>query len=634
MPHRLHKRTGIAIGAMLALMTLILASTVLLAVEQARDQGWVDHTYQVQAQLARISALLQDAEGAQRGYLITDRPRFFDEFQTAAGSVEGEINRLAAITADNDKQIDAVMNLRGLAAQRLAFLAQAVALQKDGKTDDATALIKTGRGKTLMDQGVDALRTMADEEQTLLTARKSSADRATMGLQAAVALSVAVAIALGVSVLRDMRLRILALAQANAALRASSEEVAAEMARRGALEEQLRQSQKMEAVGQLTGGLAHDFNNMLAIVIGSLDMAQRRMARGVADIARQIDAALEGAQRAATLTQRLLAFSRQQPLLPTIVDANGLVNGMADLLRRTLGEAVRLETIQGGGLWRIAIDGGQLEQAIVNLAVNARDAMSGDGHLTIETFNAALDDAYSEKHLDVPPGQYVVIAVSDNGVGMSPEVAARAFDPFFTTKPVGAGTGLGLSQVFGFVKQSGGHVKIYSEADHGTTVKIYLPRYRGEATPQAVETPQEKAAMPRGTAEELVLVVEDDERVRRMSVEALRELGYTVLHANGGAEALALLARHDGIRLLFTDIVMPGMNGRELATIAQSRQRDINVLYTTGYTRNAVIHDGKLDADVNFLSKPFTVSQLAFKVRKALDQRPSPWPRDWYEDRG
>ena len=621
MPVNSNKRTSMALIAVATLMGLILVSTVLLVAKQASDQEWVEHTYQVQSELSRIAALLQDAEGAQRGYLITDRPRFFDEFQKATGAVGGEIDRLGIMITDNLTQVVAVNGLRELAATRLAFLGQAVNLQKSGKADEATALIKTGRGKTLMDQGNDALRLMSDEEERLLAERRRASRLSSVGLQAAVGLSVVTALAIGMFVLRQMRARVTELSAANEAMRVAAEQTAAETAKRAVVEDQLRQSQKMEAVGQLTGGLAHDFNNMLAIVIGSLDMAKRRTARGVGDVGRLLDAALEGAQRAAVLTQRLLAFSRQQPLLPMIVDANALVSGMAELMRRSLGEAVRLETVQGGGLWRVAVDCGQLEQSIVNLAVNSRDAMGGDGRLTIETFNAALDDAYSDKHLDVPPGQYIVIAVSDNGSGMPPEVVARAFDPFFTTKPVGQGTGLGLSQVFGFVKQSGGHVKIYSEPGHGTTVKIYLPRYRGEALPQAAGgLPESKDAVPTGSANELILVVEDEERVRHMAVGALRDLGYTVVHANGGKEALTMLERHEGVRLLFTDVVMPDMNGRELANIVQSRRGDIKILYTTGYTRNAVIHDGKLDTDVNFLPKPFTISQLAAKVRKVMDQ--------------
>jgi CheY-like chemotaxis protein len=317
---------------------------------------------------------------------------------------------------------------------------------------------------------------------------------------------------------------------------------------------------------------------------------------------------------------RLLAFSRQQPLVPVITDPNALIAGMADLLRRTLGENVSLETVQGGGLWRTMVDFGQLEHAILNLVLNARDAMDVGGRLTIETFNAALDDAYSVSHVDVSAGQYVVIAVSDNGKGMTADVAAKAFDPFFTTKGVGKGTGLGLSQVFGFVKQSGGHVKIYSEAELGTTVKIYLPRHVGDEPPVSVAD-HRTSEVPVARPGEIVLVVEDEDKVRRMAVDVLRDLGYTVAHASGGVQGLQKIETIAGIKLLLTDIVMPDMNGRQLAEAARKRLPEIKVLYTTGYTRNAVIHDGKLDPDVNFLAKPFTVGQLVKKVRAVIDER-------------
>ena len=394
-------------------------------------------------------------------------------------------------------------------------------------------------------------------------------------------------------------------------------ELEAEIVRRSETEGQLRQAQKMEAIGQLTGGIAHDFNNMLAIIIGNLEVLQRRIARGDREVSRYIGNALDGAQRSATLTQRLLAFSRQQPLVPTVLDANSLIGGMADLLRRAIGESVRLETVHAGGLWRIHADGGQLEQAIVNLAVNARDAMETGGRLTIETYNASLDDTYADAH-GIPAGQYVVIAVSDNGHGMPPDVIDRAFDPFFTTKNVGKGSGLGLSQVFGFMRQSGGHVKIYSEVGHGTNLKLYLPRYTGSES-VAVQGSTSVAETPGGTPAEIVVVVEDEDKVRHMVVDALRDLGYTVAHANGGRQGLDVLERIGGASLLLTDIVMPDMNGRQLVDAVRLRQPNLKILYTTGYTRNAVIHDGKVDADVNLLTKPFTIGQLATKVRRVLD---------------
>jgi PAS domain S-box-containing protein len=381
-------------------------------------------------------------------------------------------------------------------------------------------------------------------------------------------------------------------------------------------ESRLRQAQKMEAVGQLTGGIAHDFNNMLAVIISGLTLMQRRLARGDTNITPYIEGALDGAQRAAALTERLLAFARQQPLDPQIVDANSLINGISDLLRRALGEQVMVEMVRAAGLWRTHVDPNQLENVLLNLAVNARDAMPEGGRLTVETANAYIDDAYGAEH-EVEPGQYVLIAVSDTGDGMSPEVLARAFDPFFTTKGVGRGTGLGLSQVFGFVRQSGGHVKIYSEQGHGTCVKIYLPRHYGDAIPyrRRNNTHPEQLAQPG----EIVLVVEDEERVRRFSVEALRELGYTVVEACGGREALSLIEAGCRPSLLFTDVVMPEMTGRQLADKAKLLLPGIKVLYTTGYTRNAVVHNGVLDPGTHFLQKPFGLDTLAVKVRETLD---------------
>ncbi len=381
---------------------------------------------------------------------------------------------------------------------------------------------------------------------------------------------------------------------------------------------QLNQSQKMEAVGQLTGGIAHDFNNMLAIIIGSLDMARRRLTGAEhPTVPKCIDNAAEGAERAALLTSRLLAFSRQQPLEPRVVDANKLVGGMSELLRSTIGEPIAIETVLSGGLWRVFADPAQIESALVNLAVNARDAMPNGGKLTIETANTDLDERYARAQSEVSAGQYVMISITDTGGGMPPEVMQRAFDPFFTTKGVGKGTGLGLSQVFGFVKQSGGHVKIYSEIGQGTTVKIYLPRYLGGAP--AVAPGARSEALPLGQVDEIVLVVEDDARVRQMSVDALRELGYTVVQAQTPTEALQQVEAQPNLALLFTDIVMPEMSGRELSNRILKQLPGLKVLFTTGYTRNAIVHNGVIDRGMAFLPKPFTLDQLARKVRQAID---------------
>jgi len=386
-----------------------------------------------------------------------------------------------------------------------------------------------------------------------------------------------------------------------------------EQVRRASVEESLRQAQKMNAVGQLTAGIAHDFNNLLTGIGGALEMIRRRTIQPSPDVERFIELGRNGVARAATLTQRLLAFSRQQPLQIEAIDANRLVAGMSELLRRTLGEKVRIETVLAGGLWRAKADVAQLESAILNLAINGRDAMPEGGALTIETANAHLDDAYAAANVEVTPGQYVLVAVSDTGTGMEPEVIARAFEPFFTTKQRGQGTGLGLSMTFGYVKQVGGHLKIYSEVGHGTTMKLYLPRALGEADAAADKTVPPVERVGKGP---VALVVEDDPVVREFAVSACRELGCTVHQAGSGAEALAVLEGNADIALLFTDIGLPGaMNGRQLADAAVARRPELKVLFTTGYTANAIVHHGMLDPGVNFIGKPFSISALAAKIK-------------------
>ena len=398
---------------------------------------------------------------------------------------------------------------------------------------------------------------------------------------------------------------------------------AVDVTERRLAENALRQAQKMEGIGQLTGGVAHDFNNLLTIIMGNLETLQRQLkspAVNIENLARPVDSAMRGAQRAVTLTQRLLAFSRQQPLDPKPVDVSRLVVGMSDLLRRTLGEQIAVETVLAGGLWRVHIDSNQLEMAILNLAVNARDAMPDGGKLTIETSNAALDEGYATEQAEVVPGQYVMLAVSDNGIGMSRDTLTKAFEPFFTTKDVGHGTGLGLSQVYGFVKQSGGHVKIYSELGEGTTVKIYLPRFHSYDG-VAVEEPAVKVT--RAQVDETILIVEDDEDVRAYTSGNLRELGYIVLEAHNGPAALDILEKRPEIKLLFTDVGLPGgMNGRQLADSARKLRRDLRVLFTTGYARNAIVHDGRLDPGVQLITKPFTYVELADKLRDVFDAKP------------
>jgi signal transduction histidine kinase len=407
-------------------------------------------------------------------------------------------------------------------------------------------------------------------------------------------------------------------------LSAANAELRIQIEQREKAEAALRQSQKMEAIGQLTGGVAHDFNNLLQIITGSLGSLRRRSARwdlgadATHDFDRFLDGAEEGTRRAAALTRQLLAFSRRQPLQPESVDANRLVARMTSLLTRTLGETITIETVLASGLWRVLTDPNQLESAVLNLAVNARDAMAHGGKLTIETASAYLDEAYVEPYEQLKAGQYVMIAVTDNGTGMDNETLTQAFEPFFTTKTGGHGTGLGLSQVYGFIKQSGGHTKIYSGPGRGTTVKMYLPRAQTEhyTTDDQIVVHE---IHPTAAGDQTILVVEDEEKVRTASVEMLEELGYRVLEASDGPSALKLLDGTPGVDLLFTDIVLPGgMNGKQLADEIRRALPDVKVLYTTGYARNAIVHDGRLDPGVELITKPFSFTQLGAKIRAVL----------------
>jgi PAS domain S-box-containing protein len=384
-------------------------------------------------------------------------------------------------------------------------------------------------------------------------------------------------------------------------------------------EEALRQAQKMEAVGQLTGGIAHDFNNLLTVIAGNLDLVARRLGPGADPrVVKAIGSAAVGADRAATLTQRLLAFSRRQPLAPKPIDPNALVAGMTDLLHRTLGETIEVETRLSAGICRIEADPHQLESAILNLAVNARDAMPEGGRLAIET-SAAHVDAAEAATQGLEAGTYAAICVSDSGTGMDADTASRAIEPFFTTKDVGKGTGLGLSMVYGFVKQSGGHLRIESAPGEGTRVHIYLPRFTAEA-PE--EEQAEAAAAPRGGGDEIVLVCEDDHDVRAYTVELLGELGYKVLEAPDGAATLRIVEdQAQRIDLLFTDVVLPGgMSGAELASEARRLRPGLRILYTTGYARDAIVHEGRLDPGIELVAKPFAFAELAARVRDVLDR--------------
>ena len=397
--------------------------------------------------------------------------------------------------------------------------------------------------------------------------------------------------------------------------------VRAEIDERLKTEEALRQVQKMQTIGQLTGGIAHDFNNLLQVMLGNLEAVERQLhAKAPLNrprIDRQVAAALRAVERATQMTQQLLAFSRSQPLNPKPLDANELVLRMTELFRRTLGESVAIETVIEPNLRPAYADQNQLEATLLNLAVNARDAMPTGGRLTIETANYAFDQSEHDPWEEFASGEYVMIAVSDTGTGIAKDVMPRIFEPFFTTKEVGRGTGLGLSQAYGFAKQSGGNIKIYSEVGVGTTAKLYLP---AGPLPSGADRRDTLPDARRGASGELILVVEDDPGVRAFTVETLLELGYRVLEAADGVEALRQLESEPLIRLMFTDVGLPGaMTGRQLADMAKARWPDLKVLFTTGYARNAIVHHGRLDPGVELITKPFTGSALAARVRELLD---------------
>ncbi len=394
------------------------------------------------------------------------------------------------------------------------------------------------------------------------------------------------------------------------------EQVAEEIARRAETEQALRQAQKMEAIGQLTGGVAHDFNNLLQVIAGNLQLLSKDLV-GHEHARRRITNALAGVERGAKLASQLLAFGRKQALEPRVVNIGHFVSGIEDMLRRTLGEGIEIETIRGGGLWNVSVDPTQIENAILNLAINARDAMEGQGKLTIEVGNAFLDDNYARLQSDVKAGQYVMLAVTDTGSGMPAEIIDQVFEPFFSTKPVGRGTGLGLSMVYGFVKQSAGHIKIYSEVGHGTTIKLYFPRVHQQEDQLAGSD-----TGPVTGGSETILVAEDDEQVRDTVVEMLVDLGYRVLKAKDAAAALTIIESGIHIDLLFTDVVMPGaLKSADVARQAKVRQPHLAVLFTSGYTENSIVHGGKLDAGVELLSKPYTRDALARKLRHVLSNQ-------------
>jgi signal transduction histidine kinase len=609
-------RTGLILtvsSVVLLLLAAALATALTLRVDNATQ--WVEHTYQVRGLAGRALTDLQDGELALlRNYALSSS----SEYRNARRPLLDDLDAMRRLVRDNPPQVERVNQINTLVETYFAHFDPEAMTQATEPAKVVESFVQ-GDGKAILKQIRDLLAAFDNSEADLLSERQSKADRLQALLLALTLLSLVLSMIASTAVVMTSWSYI-------RQLQAQSEALKAEAASRRDAESRLLQTQKLETVGQLTAGIAHDFNNLLTIVIGNLDTAKRRIEQGTAAdpnrIVRPLDIAADGARRAAGLTQKLLAFARQQPLSPTQLDLNKAVANMSDVLVRTVGEAVKIETVLAAGLWPAFADPSHVDNAIVNLVVNARDAMPDGGHVTIETANAWLGEHYAAQFGDVAAGQYVLLSVTDTGLGIPPHILPRVFEPFFTTKDVGKGTGLGLATIHGFVKQSKGHIRIYSEPGQGTTVKIYLPRMTDAAvvaTTPEIKEPSDALA-PGAEAGEVVLMVEDDEGVRDFAKSALEGLGYKVLAGRDGAEGLALLRDARRVDVLFTDVVLPGgVNGRRLADEAVQLRPRLPVLYTTGYTRNAIVHDGRLDPDVHLISKPYTQGVLARSLRRIID---------------
>ena len=542
--------------ASFALMILagVMATAMIERVNTAAD--WVAHSLEVRAGASELLGKVQDLELAKRGFLLTRSEGFLAPYDEARAAIPQALANLRSLVADSREQTARLDRMDLSIEDLLRTSTRTIDLGRNGQFAEAVEFVMTGRGQ----QTLESFRAIDDEfsaaESDLLEKRQAAeaTARAIMLGIVLIALASAAGAAFGALLLSGAFIR---------ELRERSEALAEETRIRKDTQAILAQTQKMESIGLLAGGIAHDFNNLMTVVIGNLDSAERRLERtGTADapsIGKPIAAAMQSARRAAALTQRLLAFSRQQVLSPQQVDLNRLVAGLSEMLSRTVGETMAVETILGSGVWPTYVDASQLENAIVNLVVNARDAMPDGGRITIETANASLDEAYCRQFGDVAPGQYVLLSVTDTGTGISPENLSKVFEPFFTTKSAQTRTGLGLAMIYGFVKQSKGHIRFYSEVGAGTTAKIYLPRMSGaariESVPAAART--ESAQLPAARSGETVLMVEDDDDVRNSTGSLLRELGYAVLAARNGPEALGQVRGGERIDILFTDVVLP-----------------------------------------------------------------------------
>ncbi len=712
------RANSLVFAVLAAIMLLVGAATWdrFNAARSARE--WALHTYEVLSTIKDLDLAVRNAEGGQRGYLLTGDDQYLAPYRASLGRVGFLAGELQRLTADNPVQQARLRTLAPLLGRELEELSQTVQLRRDGGLDAALRLVRTDLDRSLTAQIEAQLDTMTRDERGLLGKRLASNKRrgdwvlwlvlGSGGLAAAALLAAARMLNLAWSrssrveaEQRDLAVRLRAsldslsqgvavfdadrsllhwndcfqallglpraMVRAGAPYASFAEHTASEgaefleteeqirldvtagrapvtyertrgdgrrlelrrtatpeggfvltvtdMTRRAQAEAVLRESQKMQAIGQLTGGIAHDFNNLLTVILGNLELARGKLEGGGA-LQTRLERAAWAAQRGATLTGQLLSFARKQALAPVAIDLAAAMPDLVPLLRRTLGEAIEIRYVETAGLWPAMADPAQLESAVLNLALNARDAMPEGGKLTIELANKVLDEEYAAHNAEVRPGDYAMVAVSDTGQGMTPEVAARVFEPFFTTKPDGRGTGLGLAMVFGFVKQSGGHAKVYSEPGHGTTMRLYLPRAVGVSA--ALPRARAPVEVPRGSA--TVLVVEDDAAVREVAAAILDDLGHRVLQAEDGEEGLRVFGAHMGeIDLLLTDVVLPGrLRGRELAEQVAAVRPDVRVLFMSGYTENSIVHHGRLDEGVQLIAKPFKREQLARKVAEVL----------------
>jgi signal transduction histidine kinase/ActR/RegA family two-component response regulator len=637
------RRGWASAGAIIATVLLIALVAMVTLSNQQRDDalGWERRAYAVTFLTRTLDATMARSEAALGRYVVDENLKtgslYYAEWRTA-GRQMAHLQRLIRDDPEQSKRMKELRRLYDVRDQELATAARRAAAGKG--SGGIVYFYQAGlspTGPALR----SALGTIAAHEREKLRERMAQtsrfaaqADKLTEWLGWLGVLIGIAAIVLGVAAYRAISEHVLARREADSEasramsleravqdrtreLRDANDRLRAEAAERATAEAQLRQVQKMEAVGQLTGGIAHDFNNMLAVIVGGLDLARRKLRGPKREVEFHLDNAMEGATRAAALTRRLLAFSRAEPLVPEAVTPSALVEGMLDLVDRSLGERITIQTRFPEEPWHIWADANQLENSILNLCVNARDAMNGEGQLTIAVENVALEWG---KEAQLAPGEYVRISVTDTGSGIAPEHLERVFDPFFTTKPVGKGTGLGLSQIFGFARQSGGDVQIASALGAGTTVSLYLPR--STRTPvnafdaPAVAAPEQPRAIQIGTS---ILVVEDDPRVSRATVGALEELGYHPIACASGAEALQILDQNPAVELLVTDVMMPEMTGPELVRIVGSRFPHIAVLFVTGYVREQDESEELTGYDL--LRKPFTVSALSDAVAVALSRR-------------